>query len=263
MFVGNLPPAASEKLGALNNVVLQEQYMDFLNNRRFRNSVFARADNQINRSIKGHVVLDLTARATFRAQEETPDISKTVTFTRKDPAAHFASSDRAASALLLAMTKTFKPLPVRELIRRAAEEYGVAQKDLEDAAQKNLIRLFLSGLVNLHAGPPKSAETMPVKPKVYNYGRHLAAKEGGVPYMTNMMGDSIKIDQHGLEVVRLADGSRTVPEIAEDFVQYLDQSGGELMKNSKPVAASEKEAAVNELVNSILTKLMRGLTIAE
>lgn len=52
MYVGNLPTTAATELKTLgNDITHQEQYMDFLTSRRFRNSIVTHEGLEINRSI--------------------------------------------------------------------------------------------------------------------------------------------------------------------------------------------------------------------
>lgn len=261
MFIGNLPAEAAAKLGAINNIVLQEQYMDFLNNRRFRNSIFTRAETKVDRNLKGSVSLDLSVKALYKPLTENPDIAKPIQFERANPKAGFNSADKATSALLLELAKSFKPLLVREVIKCAAAAYSISEAELEVAASKNLTRLFLSGFINFYGESPKTPETMPDKPKVYRFGRFLAEKKG-LRYITNMMGESIPVDRHGVEVIKLADGTRSVAEIAEGFEAYITKSGDSIL--DKGVAVTDpaaRKAAVEKLTNNILNGLLRGCAL--
>ena len=51
MYVDNLPEDAAEKLKAVTDILRQEQYMDFIRNRRFRYSILTHANRKINRKI--------------------------------------------------------------------------------------------------------------------------------------------------------------------------------------------------------------------
>lgn len=261
MFVGNLPPEAAQKLGALNNVVLQEQYMDFLNNRRFRNSIFAKAEATVTRNLKGETVLNLAARAGFQPKDDKPDLSKPVEFVRKSPAAAFSSNEKATSALLATLAAQIKPLPVKELIARAAKAHGTDEKALREAATKNLLRLFMGGFVSLYADGPGSVETLSAKPKASKFTRYQAEK-ANIRYLTNMMGESVPVDRHGAVIVKLADGTRTVEEIIEEFDAYLKKSGDSILDKGEAVTdPAKRKDALARLVNNILNGLLRGCAL--
>lgn len=262
MFVGNLPKDAAEKLETLHHVVLQEQYMDFLNNRRFRNSIFTRAETSLNRNLKGAVVLDLAVRPLFRPQEQNPDINGNVAFEKTGSQGMFYSNDRTTSALLLTLAAQQHPLPMREIIRRASDAYGIETSALETAAAQNFNRLFLSGFLDFLSDVPSYAQTMPAKPKACKMARHQA-ETGKPPFVTNILGEALAISPHAHEILHLADGSRTVDEITEEFAAYIEKNKHAIMEDGAPITdPAAKSAAIKLLVQEMLNRLMQGRALS-
>jgi methyltransferase-like protein len=199
----------------------------------------------------------------FKPAEEKPDLSKPVQFERKSPPASFGSNDKASSALFLTMAGQMKPLPVRELIARAAKEHGLEKRLLEDAATKNLLRLFLAGFVSLWAESPKCAEIMPAKPKAYKLARYLTDKPN-MRYVTNMVGESVPIDQYGAQILKLADGTRSPEEIAEEFDALLKKSGNAVMEGGQAITdPAARKKAIAKLTDTMLHNLLRGCVLVE
>lgn len=261
MFIGNLPKEASEKLGALNNIILQEQYMDFLNNRRFRNSLFTRKDVTLNRALKGSLALELSVRALFRSQKENPDINQDVSFEKIKTQGTFHTKDKHASALLLTMAEQMAPVPVKEIIRRAAERYGLEIPALEEAASQNLIRLFLSNFVQFFSDVPPHAESLSKKPKAYKLARHQADHHT-IPHVTNVLGESLPVNPHAFEILRLADGTRTVEEITEEFSSYIEKNKHSIMEDGAAITdPAAKARAIKLLVEEMLGRLLQGCVL--
>ena len=56
MYLGNMKPAVAEKLQSLNDIVKTEQYLDFINNRRFRSTLLCHNNVPINRSLNNNSI---------------------------------------------------------------------------------------------------------------------------------------------------------------------------------------------------------------
>jgi methyltransferase-like protein len=54
MYVGNMKPSVIEKLQSLNDIVKTEQYLDFINNRRFRSTLLCHGNVAINRALNNN-----------------------------------------------------------------------------------------------------------------------------------------------------------------------------------------------------------------
>ena len=51
MYLGNFPQNARDTLGQITDIVRQEQYLDFLTNRRFRSTLLCHAGVELSRDV--------------------------------------------------------------------------------------------------------------------------------------------------------------------------------------------------------------------
>src|SRR5690606_28035425 len=99
----------------------QEQYMDFVTNRRFRSSILTKQGNAINRNLAQEQILNYHLLGHMACTQENPDLSQPVDFNTMGGGT-MTSREPATTALFLEMAAA-RPLPVHatELIARAQQ----------------------------------------------------------------------------------------------------------------------------------------------
>lgn len=262
MIAANFPENVSKTLSQLGQVIAQEQYMDFLRNRMFRQTLLCKAGLKVQRNISADrlkdcafqsLLLPLTAPVDLKAG--VPLNCQTTTgqqVTATDPFLKAAFSilleantsaisfaDLLASAS--AKAKPFAVTPVRE---RPQIEFATLAT--------NLLNLYSKGLIEVHREPVRCALTVPAKPAISALAR-LQARTGRS--LTNRLHMPIPADGIGRAVAIACDGTRTVDQLIEQMVAEAKSGALTVQVESRPVTDEQQ-------LRNILSTQVRGSLVS-
>jgi methyltransferase-like protein/SAM-dependent methyltransferase len=266
MLPSNFPEKVAKTLGQLGQIIAQEQYMDFLRNRMFRQTVLCKAGTAINRAISADRLKDCAFQSLLLPLTGPVDLAAGVALnvptangqqiTTADPflkaafsvlvesntaAISFAELLAAASA----KAKSHATTPARE--RAKIEEATLAT---------NLLNLYSRGLIEVHRLPVRCAMTIPAQPAISAYARQQAT---AARTLTNRLHIAIPADGLGRAVAAACDGSRTVEQIVDHVVS--ETQAGRLTLQRDGVAVKEEKEIRDILgaqVGVALNALARG-----
>lgn len=252
MFVGNLPPKAAESLSAIKDLVQQEQYIDFVMNRRFRTSVICKSGAAIKRDIPSAKILDYYLTAGMRPVDANPDCSKPVKFVSNDGKASFTANLPLFATIFHEIFKSGnRPISIDDLTEKVRKRLPDATSEAVRAVLlENGMRLALGGFLTLHMNSPAFESKVNAKPVANPFAR-LQAQRAGCKSVTSLTGGMISLDGLACMVVALLDGKNTVDDVVASLVQdALDgeitvADKGEAIKDKAVLTVKLKEVASN------------------
>jgi methyltransferase-like protein/2-polyprenyl-3-methyl-5-hydroxy-6-metoxy-1,4-benzoquinol methylase len=264
MLPANLSAKTQETLRKLgNHPIAQEQYMDFVRNQNFRQTLLCHAAVSLKRNIPPDLLKSFHYTSVILKPEAgTLNLQPGVVhdFKIKDNVAAlkvehpFAKAvfDRLADAKLdrisypelvqAARAKASPFLISEEQRRRAVQEEG--------ALAQSLAQLYMRGLIDIFAERPQLKLAVPEKPAATPLARYQA-EQGSL--VTHRAHDSIQLDATARFIVMACNGERDPAGIV-DYLAPLAQAGR--LKLSEPGKALEREA---ELRASLQDRVAIGL----
>lgn len=268
MLTTNLPDKIRETLGQLNHqIVAQEQYMDFVRNRPFRQTMLCRAAVGIRRNLSPSSLPAFSFRSQLiRATgpiELVPGVS--VGFATAHDAL-LNSADAFVKAVLwrLIETKGTDVISYQDLLSSARArsrsflgEIPPNRDEIDDATlQVNLMNLLAKGFVDIYAEPVTVRFDIPERPMASALARYQALN---ARLITNRIHQAIPADIPSRFVVAACDGTRTHDEILSELVVRADE--GKLQVNEGSVKITEHgkmRAALRPAVETALAALAKG-----
>jgi len=207
---------ARDRLAAAagDDVLLKEQYLDFLKGRRFRQTLLCRGDAPLQRAPLMQAAMRMDVVGQMRAElaeGATLDLAQgvAVRFSNLDGAALVIDHPVAKAALALVGDAFPAPLPATELLARARAASD-APADDDDAAAvlaHTLTAGFQMGLLTLHCDAPRFATQPGDRPRTSALAR--LQLDTGLDLLTSLRPSMVRLDSRlALELVRLLDGSR-------------------------------------------------------
>ena len=263
----NFPPTVAQQLAQMSkSTVEMEQYMDFLRNRSFRQTLLCHAEVPLQRS------LNLTPDAFYIATYAAP-VSTNLNI-HDNSAAHFQGPDGSVltsdhPVTKAAMLHLAKNAPgsysFRRLLNVGREQvYGEAAATQETAqivqdAQllaANLLKAYgySSRLVELHVSQPHFVGEVCEKP----VGSPVARRQvlHGSSKVTNLRHERVSLDGISRFVLPLLDGTQSQEVIVAKLVGLIEQ--GEVVLSSgeeTAPSASSVEAVSDQLVKEVVMSL--------
>ena len=226
MLATNFAPGAAQELMRLApGFVRQEQYMDFLRNRMFRQSLLVHDDQPVKRKIIPERLRSLHVSGSFEAvaadpQQQSPGVS---TF-RGAGGARMQTANAVTKAAIEILTERWpRAVAFCDLFNDAAarlRESGVAfdaNADAERFVASDMLRCFGAGMVQLHARPSPYAAA-PFDPPLASPLARLQAKRA--LRVTNLRHEPVDLNADLARLMQILDGTRSRAEIARTATEW-------------------------------------------
>lgn len=254
MYIGNLPDKARDTLKALDNVVMQEQYIDFILNRRFRTSILCKKPEKLNRNLRAEQVMDYYLSTPMRPATPGADPKGDVVFSMQG-GPQFTTHGEVAGRLYMELAAAGnKPIAANELVDNTVKKLsGVAREAVVAVLQQNALELVLRGMLVLSAHSPDYAMTISEKPAVFPLVR-LQAKSGAKS-VTNAFGTMVATDMLGNMVMERMDGKNTISAITDAIVAKVKD--GTLNVTIEGKQASDEKTIRSEVEKNVNTMIQR------
>ncbi len=242
-----LPPQAQEALAKLgDDVVEREQYLDFLTNRTFRQSLLCHAEAVCQpgldpASIKSmSLVADLNCEA---PETESGLRSRELMRFRGSNGLEAAADNPLTKAALLILADAWpRDIPFVELEAMARarlvpksvviQEQAAYREDSRELLQ-DLCGLYTSGFLELHLAPPRFASEPGERPLASPWARRQAARGA---LITNLRHRGVEADEIRRRLLTLLDGTRTHEDLLEDLVERVESDGLVVQHEGRPVS---------------------------
>lgn len=257
-----------------NQVVLKEQYLDFLKGRAFRQTLLCRAERKLNRELNAQQLADFYLSSLTKASSANPDLRPgAVESFEGSKGGQLQTDFPLAKAALIELQKAQpRPMKLDEIIVKAQQrlaEAGIVEDQSQEAASERasvlteiLLAACKSGLARVRMSAPFLTTEISEKPVAYHLARYQAQQSEMV---TNVLHDRIEIDNPvGLELLRLLDGTRNRAALIEALTKYADEQKLFSPADSEnALSYSQIHEKIEKEIEPSLNKLARmGLLIA-
>ena len=248
MFVGNMPSKIAEKLIKIPSIVRTEQYMDFINNRRFRSSLLCHDNTTINRNITRARVENFYIASDLVADEATPSVEllnnsiESCSFKRPgSELTEISTTSPVIKAILYTLTENAgNPLRMDELIDISYNKYNkIPKEEFENEFNQVLGRFVFSPFIKLFAKKPASIAIITDRPQISKLAIYQAQNLNPKRlWITNQLNETFVIYFHEKYVLALLNGLYTIYEIKEMIFEKF---------KSKEIIVNENDTSISEL----------------
>jgi hypothetical protein len=230
-FPGQVGPALRR---ASTDLVQLEQYMDFVRNRTFRQSLLCHARQAPRYELQPEVVTPLWVGSPLQPASARPDLSPSVREDFRGPGGSFAFSGRPIDKAALWVLAEAWPvlLPFPELYARARARLdsrgltgaALAGEDERQLAQ-DLLRFctIASNLVELRVRPLRVTAQPGPQPQARPLARWQARSQWQV---TNLRHEAVTLDEFGRQTLLRLDGQHTRAAVVQELAELVQ--GGQL-----------------------------------
>jgi methyltransferase-like protein/2-polyprenyl-3-methyl-5-hydroxy-6-metoxy-1,4-benzoquinol methylase len=209
MFAGRFGAATERVLRQISADLLHmEQYMDFLRNRMFRQTLLCHADVKLDYALRPESVMGLRVASQAKAVLGPDDLrsAEAAQFRVGGVGPTLTTREPLMKAAMLRLAAAW-PLPIffPELLAAAREDSGTPAGTDAGATElaARLLNCFGSGLVELSISPPPYVLRAGDRPVASPYARLRAAQ---APRVVNMRLESVDLADRPREILRLLDG---------------------------------------------------------
>jgi methyltransferase-like protein/SAM-dependent methyltransferase len=218
-----------------------EQYLDFLRNRMFRQTLLCHDGVEVQRTVAPERLFDMHVAGAVAPEALEPAAQASRTFRGRGNQRVTSEDPALTTALELLADAWPATLPFAKLAEAAN-----ATDSSREALAARLLRLYLSGgPVELHVTPPPFVGEVSERPSASPLARHQAGRSGAV---TNLRHERVQLGDVERFVLRELDGSRDRPAIVASLQEairsgVLTPSGGQNLLVGADEASVPKRAA--------------------
>jgi len=261
-------PNVAETLDQLgDDIIKREQYIDYVTNGTFRETLLCHGDVPVDRSLVVERVFDMHAAAALSWGNGKPDIHSNEVVTFTSPRKLNASTGHPVSkAALVHLSENWPQafsfddlqaaararLIPNDVVVQSADEY---HHDTQMLAG-NLLKAHLAGAIELHVRPPQLTTEVSQRPLASHWAR-FQARNGSI--VTNRRHEGVEVNEVNLRLLELLDGTRERAQLLDELVQIVVEKGMIVQQEGRPVSGEER---VREVLDEGLAKNLRSLAEA-
>jgi methyltransferase-like protein len=257
MIPGRFGPEIEKTLRRISPDLLHmEQYMDFLRNRMFRQTLLCHAEIELADSLQARAVESLFIASAADPPQGGADLAPDVAVEFAGPAKlAFKTSDPLMKAAMVTLSESW-PLPIsfQSLLDSARSRLAAASITRDALEESNLhtriLNACIRGVIELTASPPSYITTITSKPVASPYAR-LRARVGSE--VVNCRLESVRLGEPSRLALSLLDGQHTVEQIVSAIVDW--------MKKTPTAASSQGNVArsIEDRADEYVLKLLKAL----
>jgi methyltransferase-like protein/predicted O-methyltransferase YrrM len=263
----NFPQQVGQVLQRVCNDLLQlEQYMDFLRNRTFRQTLLCPAQHTPNYRLEPSVLVPFFIGSSLRPASPRPDLHSSAREDFQGPSGSSAFSIHPiVKAALLALGEAWpRFLPFRELCSQArAKLHGDTIPDAatirEDEQQvgQALIQFYtIAGDLVEFRSRPLRVTTQPGPQPLARPLARWQARSGRSA--TNLRHEFVNLDEFGRQVLQRLDGQHTRPAAVRELVGLVEGGQLSVQENGEKVTEPRRvEQAVAQFLNQQIGQFAR------
>jgi SAM-dependent methyltransferase len=222
------PPAIIEALKQLaGNVVLKEQYLDFLKCRRFRQTLLCHSDVKLERDIPLSRLAGFRVSSVVKPQGPLDLVAgQIMAFAGPRGAALKIDHPLTKAALVELATRAPMHLSFEELLLAASRrlETAAAEADDVEVLQQVLLAGYSAGMMEFHLLPPAWIETISERPRISPIA--LAQLRRGDPIVTTLRHHALAVEEQiDRGLLSCCDGEHDRKSLIAKATQLLATTG--------------------------------------
>ncbi|MCF8496579.1 MAG: class I SAM-dependent methyltransferase [Alphaproteobacteria bacterium] len=258
MYIGNFNQKVRETLAQIKDVVRQEQYIDFLTNRRFRHSIITRTDNT--KTLSRSITLDVALKFYWRAEYESvpdPEEGVSTSFRGKGGNQTFSTQDVATISMLRTLLSFGNnPVAPDTLIAALMKEQKTPDKHtITEILLKNILPFALRRLISLHKGSAAFVQSVSAQPRASRLAR-LQAATPGVHRVTTMLRETAPVDLFSKTLLPFLDGTRDMKTLLKEMSAQIKKDNLTIRHEGELVTESpEQKKILEKLLKNTLEKM--------
>ena len=258
MYVDNMPEAAAEKLKAVTDILRQQQYMDFVRNRRFRSSIVCSEMTEVNRNLRQEAIHDFYLSSSIMPDEA--DIKAETADTRfrdRSGIVVFTAHTKEVAVLFSELSESRRPIKSGDLVDMAARNLDGADREaLRKLIEKLGLQLALKGLISLYAESGSHVTHVSEMPEASRLARHQAPLHG---WATNAWHEKINHDHFTRVLIGYLDGSNSLDDLCQIMVEQVDGGVLTVQVDGKDIAdAEQRRLVIRQLTENALDSIARN-----
>jgi methyltransferase-like protein/trans-aconitate methyltransferase len=271
MLNAAFPPGIRETLKRISqDIIHDEQYMDFLRNRMFRQTLLCHQGITLDRQIHAGCLDGLFLASAAEPADHPVDLSTARPVTFRSPGGLSIRCDNSLTQAALVVLRAHWPraLGLLEIRREARQRLGSAGNnppaqdggDIEELSQ-DLLRCCTVNVVEMRSWQGNFVTTVSSAPAVRAWARYQASRSC---FVTSALHEPVQLDVLSRQLLKVLDGTRGHDELVDHLVECVRKEWLEIKKNGQPIQdPGELREALATAMHGALERLAgKGVLVA-
>jgi methyltransferase-like protein/SAM-dependent methyltransferase len=260
MLASSFPDETAKALRKVaKSTIALEQYMDFLRNRTFRQTLLCHQDVRLSATMDAERMVKFYVGSPALPVSDEPDVNSSSIEQFRAPDHAILSTDHPVTkAAMLYLTRIWpQVVPFETLLAEACDRLNEVPHDIAADAQilgANLLKAYgySDNLVELHVYAPHFVVEVSERPVASPVARLDAEKRGPV---TNVRHERVRLNEFSYYLLPYLDGSRDRAALLEIMERRGTQGRMEEGQEDRPADDGGQESTPAELLGTVLQQL--------
>ncbi len=261
MLTSGFPKEVAETLRRISpQIISTEQYMDFLRNRFFRQTLLCRKEVTLQRNLNHRSVFGLLAASAAKAVDQPVDFTQKKMESFRTPEGATLGTDRRFLKTGLVILQEIWPraMPFDTLLSEAMQKQGSPQEEMRLDRSKlglGLLECYSSKVVEFRTWQADFVTKASDRPRVSSLSLYLG-KDGKSQVVVSQRHESVSLDVVGQNLIGILDGSKDRKDMLEHLFSLTEKGIINVNRDGKKI--TEPEAVRDSLKQAIevaLTKM--------
>ncbi|RLB14352.1 MAG: hypothetical protein DRG82_13935 [Deltaproteobacteria bacterium] len=263
MFAEDFPQDVRETLARISKYPVEaEQYMDFLRNRHFRQTLLCHMEHPLKRTILADNLDGLFISSEANPIHSKVDLAPGVKQTFKTPQKMFLKTDipivKAAMVILRnAWPKIMSMDELLEssvtLLKKHFNQYEIETSQAREPLGEGLLHGFAGNVVELYSYQPPFAAALSEKPMASPLAVYQTFHD--LP-IVNQRHETVRVDPLSKELLKAMNGARSLSGLLDYLVQQGIRGEFTMEKDGKPLS---EEKDLRSVLEKDITNLLQNL----
>lgn len=242
MFPANLPAGISQEISKITDIVRLGQYMDFVRNQRFRQTLLCHESIVINRNLQTDQIMDfhLKFEGVVEGDENALSVDEAPLSFRNNLITLTVKNYFSKMAMWL-LSQQKKPIFYQDFVTLLAKETRIQDRNKIQHMlnqELNLMRLALGGIITLSCGALHYALKPPTTLRSTPLVQHQLLRSSLV---TNQRHEVVRLNEVEKVLLKLCDGTQGLQQIGHAFAEKLIAEKVRLLKEDGSVIQEKEE----------------------
>ncbi len=239
MYLGNSSELAAETLAEIGDIIQLEQYLDFVNNRRFRRTLLVHESQKLKRNIEASDLegyrlglLLFPKRDETRQDGEIVEELDLVSLYNEKVSINVKGVELCTCFIEMARKHPIF-MTVKEISELVAEKYpDITAEKAKKELNAFLVEMVFRGVITMSLDPGHYTATIEERPRVFDVARIQGEKDAKVANLFHemaLLGDDRRL------VMQYVDGTRSIQEITQEVRKHIENGELNIRKDDEAI----------------------------
>jgi methyltransferase-like protein len=268
MYSGNFPAETAKVLETSDDIVRTEQYMDFINNRRFRSTLLCHKDKVINRALQPENLFKMKVSNAFRFHQAMLgyNFKDMVEFKLVAPSGiNITTNDKILIAAVLSMAENgVRPISIDDLMKKIeakitsnGNNFQINQQQFKTGLCLSLLKCIFMGGINIAVDDANYKKEISDKPKTSDLAQYQATIQN---WVTNQRMEPVTLNSLDKVLLPFINGKNNKKALAKNLLPKFED--GTLKMKEGEVEITDSKIIEEKISNNIDSVLNRYAQLA-